>query len=858
MSPILLLVTLLVGLIGNVASECANACSGHGKCTSYDMCICNRNWQANDCSERVCQFGLAHVDTPKGDLNMDGVISNANSRIVENSFNYPYGTSEQFPNMQNSNNQNVGNSAHDYMECSNKGECDRTTGECKCFDGYDGVACQRASCSNSCSGHGVCKSARQLAAADHGNIYKLWDKLSTMGCECDTGFGGPDCSEKMCKYGVDPLYLDDISTIKYPVWSFATLKTGTTAFHDSQDGTAYWAIRFFDSHGEDWLTNPIVAGATCNQVMKELYSIPNNVIPWDSLRCTRVTRSAATAQNAADWNVENGNGDAGSAHDLGMDDGHGLSTTSVNPDDDNGMDAIPGNGNDRTYYIRPNMAIWEASYATTSNENSEWGSELLGSGSGGTSTNTAAQAVTLTGHVYRIQFLGNPGNLREPEIEVHLDGKRPMLQTGNADLERSGVSALKRVITKVWTDGQQGEDEDYFADHCDGVQVSVSWTDSSNLPGTVTPTAFSRITPRNNAQIALLKHCLGDADFDTTNNVELSDWDTGDQYYPHLIKLVRSVTTYTDGGFYAALWFDGGIFKLVNPFYAPDETAPTVSGSIAGTDLYEVYTTTGTLALTSKFAEAVFGFASKYIFTVRAKADSELTTTNQLHTFDGDLSCETARQELEGSQTYDNSAATTAAWRLGTRGSTGLFGFASRFPGMWSAALGHTPNYAASGYVLGVASAATAYSVEHCLNKSDIFTLLNFDAPISNPARINLYRAQRLFRNDYANAWSGVSAKQGGTQPTFTTALDHHAHWMTRVITTDLSTNWAADNFYDQETQVGVGGFKVYKFFPAAKSTYKYVAPCSNRGVCDTTSGLCQCFPGYTSDSCSEQSSLAI
>lgn len=32
--------------------ECANACNGHGKCTSYDMCICNRNWQANDCSER--------------------------------------------------------------------------------------------------------------------------------------------------------------------------------------------------------------------------------------------------------------------------------------------------------------------------------------------------------------------------------------------------------------------------------------------------------------------------------------------------------------------------------------------------------------------------------------------------------------------------------------------------------------------------------------------------------------------------------------------------------------------------------------------------------------------------------------
>ena len=35
-----------------VRSECANACNGHGKCTSYDMCICYRNWQAGDCSER--------------------------------------------------------------------------------------------------------------------------------------------------------------------------------------------------------------------------------------------------------------------------------------------------------------------------------------------------------------------------------------------------------------------------------------------------------------------------------------------------------------------------------------------------------------------------------------------------------------------------------------------------------------------------------------------------------------------------------------------------------------------------------------------------------------------------------------
>jgi hypothetical protein len=46
-------------------SECANGCNGHGRCTAYDMCICWRNWQAVDCSERVCMFGQAHVDVPK-------------------------------------------------------------------------------------------------------------------------------------------------------------------------------------------------------------------------------------------------------------------------------------------------------------------------------------------------------------------------------------------------------------------------------------------------------------------------------------------------------------------------------------------------------------------------------------------------------------------------------------------------------------------------------------------------------------------------------------------------------------------------------------------------------------------------
>jgi hypothetical protein len=37
------------------------------------------------------------------------------------------------------------------------------------------------------------------------------------------------------------------------------------------------------------------------------------------------------------------------------------------------------------------------------------------------------------------------------------------------------------------------------------------------------------------------------------------------------------------------------------------------------------------------------------------------------------------------------------------------------------------------------------------------------------------------------------------------------------------------------------------------KQKYQYVSECSNRGVCDTESGLCSCFSGYTHNNCDTQ-----
>jgi len=181
-----------------------------------------------DCSQRVCPFGLSFVDTPLGDLNHDGDVSDDDA--VKTQLGNAV-MKEMFPT-----------TAHSYAECSNKGFCDRASGECGCFDGYTGSACQRTVCPNDCSGHGQCYTLREIAAGPNVAVthpadstrevgrnfkvldyqfgfyktsgvsdkfeYNLWDADKNQACVCDAGFFGPDCSLRQCPKGNDPLTND--------------------------------------------------------------------------------------------------------------------------------------------------------------------------------------------------------------------------------------------------------------------------------------------------------------------------------------------------------------------------------------------------------------------------------------------------------------------------------------------------------------------------------------------------------------------------------------------------------------------------------------------------------------------------
>jgi len=225
-----------------------------------DVCSCYDNWgiglahDSGDCSDRICPFELAWVDAP----DKKGAF-------------------------------------HKYAECSGRGICNRDSGECSCFDGYEGKGCQRTTCPNDCSGHGTCEYIEDMAFAATWNDYSAhyfeddaktfaytqWDNRKIRGCVCDATYGDVDCSKRLCRFGTDILYVRDdlLVSQKYQVQELTFQSSVTLSTLQKKT----FALTFKSRLNETFTTIPIAFDENdlpdlVHDVQLALLNLPNRVI----------------------------------------------------------------------------------------------------------------------------------------------------------------------------------------------------------------------------------------------------------------------------------------------------------------------------------------------------------------------------------------------------------------------------------------------------------------------------------------------------------------------------------------------------------------------------------------------------
>lgn len=202
-------------LLALAEGACPNSCSGHGTCNSYDQCTCymesaqnasdwkglsnSAEWTGADCSLRTCARGISWTTVATHEAPSVAEEAVLLSGMCDHA---------------------------EEAECSDQGICDRATGICSCFAGYEGSSCQRTACPNDCSGHGTCRSnedfaydfsiakSDQITTSNTFNSFlneyiatysSAWDSGMHMGCKCDAGYRGADCSLVECPSSTDPL-----------------------------------------------------------------------------------------------------------------------------------------------------------------------------------------------------------------------------------------------------------------------------------------------------------------------------------------------------------------------------------------------------------------------------------------------------------------------------------------------------------------------------------------------------------------------------------------------------------------------------------------------------------------------------
>ncbi|KAA0175809.1 hypothetical protein FNF27_02895 [Cafeteria roenbergensis] len=172
---------LLLGLASvapGVQAHCPRFCNGHGRCVGVNRCQCFSKWGGGDCSIRLCPAAESWNDIATAD-----------------------------------------DTAHARATCSDRGICIEESGVCECNEPFEGTGCQRMKCPDDCGGRGRCRSMTTLNKFRDAGLATFaytgrWDAEKIHGCECDSGFAGFACQQRVCPIGDDPMTQGQVDEVQ--------------------------------------------------------------------------------------------------------------------------------------------------------------------------------------------------------------------------------------------------------------------------------------------------------------------------------------------------------------------------------------------------------------------------------------------------------------------------------------------------------------------------------------------------------------------------------------------------------------------------------------------------------------------